>query len=166
MKPGFHELPPLRPYLDGVTWYLEGPLRYVRQNGEVIDVPRRFETDFASCPRAFQNIVAPWGRGYGWPSVVHDDRYWVQLCPRAEADAILLEAMIVLDTPKWQRLAIYYAVRLFGWIAWRDNARLALEGYSRIRATRGPANRPTWRRKMLRSAFMPTPKREASANGS
>ena len=165
MKPGFHELPPVRPYLDGVTWYLEARLVYVRNSGETIIVPTRFETDWASVPRIFQNIIAPWGK-YGWAAGLHDWRYWVQSCSRKEADDTLLEAMIMLGTTKWQRLAIYYAVRLFGWIAWRDNARLALEGYSRIRATRGPANRPTWKRKMLRSAFMPTPKREASANGS
>lgn len=31
------------------------------------------------------------------------------------------EGMTVLKVPRWQKYAIYFAVRSFGWMAWKRN---------------------------------------------
>lgn len=151
-KPRFRSTLSATPYADGRTWYLDRPLTYVRGTGEIITVPTHFESDWASVPRLFWSLLPPFG-SYGWASIVHDWLYWTQRCTRLAADDTLLEAMIATNVAPWQRRLIYRAVRDFGWIAWKDNARIAGEGYSRIRGLRGPANRPAWKRRMLRAAF-------------
>ena len=138
----------LSPYEDGVTWWMYWPLIYYGSRRSW-RIPRGFETDFASVPRIFTNILGRWGR-YGRAAIVHDWLYWTQRTSRKEADDTLLEAMCVLGVAKWQRQAIYWAVRLFGWIAWKDNARLASEGYSRMHVY--GARGKCWQRKRLRSS--------------
>ena len=138
----------LSPYEDGVTWWLYWPVVYYGSRG-VIRVPRGFDTDFASIPGPFTNILPRWGK-YGRAAIIHDWLYWTQRCSRKEADDTLLEAMYVLGVAEWQRNAIYRAVRLFGWIAWRDNARLVKEGYSRMHNS--GARQRCWKRKRLLAA--------------
>jgi hypothetical protein len=79
-------------------------------SGDVISVPAGFRTDFASVPRVFWWLVPPVGR-YGKAAVIHDYLYVVKTRSRKEADKIFLEAMEVLDVPKWRRKLIYFAVR-------------------------------------------------------
>lgn len=79
-----------------------------------ITVPKGFRTDFASVPRIFWRIVPPVGL-YGKAAVLHDWLYFSEFATREEADDIFLEAMEVLGVPKYRRLTMYYAVRLFGW---------------------------------------------------
>jgi len=81
-------------------------------SGDVITVPAGYRTDFASVPRIFWRIIPPVGR-YGKAAVVHDWLYDTESRPRKEADKIFLEAMEVLEVPKWKRKAMYYAVRWF-----------------------------------------------------
>jgi len=119
------------PYPDGCTWYLDRPLVYARKYG-VIRVPSGFETDFASVPALFTNLFPRWDV-YGPASVIHDWLYWNQQTDRKTADDIFLEAMACLGVPPWKRRTLHSAVRWFGIAAWDDNARIAGEGYSRIR---------------------------------
>ena len=58
--------------------------------------------------------------------------YWKQACTRAEADQIMLLAMIENDVPPRQRRAIYQAVRRFGNSAWKTNAAERAQGRIRI----------------------------------
>jgi hypothetical protein len=88
--------------------------------GSDVIVPVGFSTDFASVPQLLWNIVPPLGR-YGDAAIVHDYLYRTQTTDRATADAIFLEAMEAKGCRWTQSRLIYYAVRLFGWHAWREN---------------------------------------------
>lgn len=134
------------PYEDGRTWWLNHPITYWRP-GSSVHVPAFFETDFASVPSIFQNVLPRWDT-YGVPSIVHDWLYWNQPCDRKAADQMFLEAMTAIDVARWKRLTLYAAVRCFGWLAWRSNANIAAQGYSRIRTRASPA-RPAWKRRLL-----------------
>jgi len=64
----------------------------------------------------------PFGK-YTEAAVLHDWLYRNHLFPRWMCDGLLLEAMEVSKVPRWQRLIIYYNVRMFGWIAWSNEKR-------------------------------------------
>jgi len=93
-----------------------------------IVIRKGFETDFASVPRIFWSLIPPWGR-YGKAAVLHDYLYqggliegWIPVkmtCKRKQADQIFLEAMGVLGVRMWRKYPMYWAVRAFGFLAWR-----------------------------------------------
>jgi hypothetical protein len=122
------------PLADGRTWVIRSDFGYdvgVEGSGDTIDVPIGFRTDFASVPRLFWMVLPPWGK-YGNAAVIHDYLYWVQTRPRPAADAILLEAMGVLEVSAWQKYPMYWAVRCFGWwIWWRNRVRKSL-GFDKL----------------------------------
>lgn len=84
--------------------------------GEVIEVPAGYHTDFASVPRIFWRILPPHGP-YVPAAVLHD---WLcELkgstgCDYKQAAAVFLEAMEVLNVPRWKRATMYRAVKYFG----------------------------------------------------
>lgn len=84
-----------------------------------IDVPAGFKTDLASIPRGLWNVLPPVGR-YDAAAVVHDLLYQRNGCTRAEADAVLLEAMGVLGVGRLARWTIYAGVRTGGWVVWNN----------------------------------------------
>ena len=101
-------------------WRVEREFTYHigSENGsESVTVKEGFETDFASVPRIFWRILPPDGQ-YTQAAVLHDFLYNQQLFPRKKCDGVFLEAMEVLEVPKWKRLMIYRAVRIFGWMYW------------------------------------------------
>ena len=111
------------PLPDGKTWIILYDFGYEvgeEGSGEVINVPIGFHTDFASIPRPLWAIFPRWGK-YGNAAVIHDYLYWEQSHNRKESDDILLEGMVVLEVGYFTRYAIYWAVRLGGWWAWRRN---------------------------------------------
>lgn len=96
-----------------------------------ITVPIGFDTNLASVPRAFWNIMSPWDVARA--AVVHDFLYWncARTWPtladdeigkmtwkdaRAVADKIFKLAMKASEpsVPKWKIATAYRAVRLFG----------------------------------------------------
>ncbi|EOI6844551.1 DUF1353 domain-containing protein, partial [Salmonella enterica] len=79
----------------------------------VIEVPAGFVTDLASVPRIFWTILPPDGK-YAKAAIIHDWMYDNALRTKKEADLIFLDGMTVLGVPKWKRIIMYYAVRLFG----------------------------------------------------
>ena len=87
---------------------------------ETIVVPIGFHTDFASVPR-LGIVYAMLGDRAHEPAVVHDWLYYAGITTREMADNILLEAMGVLGLPLWQKLPIYYGVRVGGWYAWNTH---------------------------------------------
>ncbi len=122
------------PLADGKTWVLVRPFGYevgALGSGDVIDCRIGFMTDFASIPRPFWTILPKWGK-YGNAAVIHDWLYWSQSRPRPEADKIMFEAMGVLEVPGWQRYSIYWAVRLFGGMAWARNRWDREAGFDRV----------------------------------
>jgi hypothetical protein len=125
------------PLPDGKTWIIRSDFGYdvgEEDSGETINIPVGFMTDFASVPRLLWTLIPRWGR-YGNAAVVHDFSYWKQSYSRRRADDLFLEGMMVLAVPKLQRMIIYYAVRYFGFLAWRKNARLKRQKYERVLTT-------------------------------
>lgn len=80
----------------------------------VIHIPAGFETDFASVPKLFWNVLPPNGV-YGKAAVVHDYLYrtW-HVATKDEADHVFLEAMTALGVNWVVRYTMYYAVHYFG----------------------------------------------------
>ena len=105
------------------TWKLIEGFEYhvgIYPSDDIIKVPADFITDFASVPRIFWPILPPTG-SYGKAAVIHDYCYTTALYPRSKCDKIFLEAMEVLKVKKWKRKSMYWAVNLFGILAWRKH---------------------------------------------
>lgn len=108
------------PLTDGNNWALRRELQYdvgYLGSDESIIVPEGFVTDFATIPRFLWFIYPRWGK-YGNASVIHDYIYFKKMYSRKRCDEIFLEAMKVLKVSKFTRYAIYYSVRIFGFIYW------------------------------------------------
>ena len=95
-----------------------------RFRGHVFVVPRGFEFDGASIPRFFRgSVAAPLDPETARAGLAHD--YITRTQPegwtRAEADLMFLCFLIEDGLSVNRALAAYLAVRMFGWIAWREN---------------------------------------------
>lgn len=91
-----------------------------KYSDEVIHIPEDFVTDLASIPMIVRGIIPRIGK-HCQAAVVHDFICKYNLYSRKRCDEIFLEAMEVLGVPAWKRKAMFYAVRMFGWISWKDN---------------------------------------------
>ena len=78
-----------------------------------ITVPAGFVTNFASIPWLFRRILPPDGP-WQKAAVVHDYLYSLPDVSRFLADAIFRELMPECEVAWWQRVGMFYAVRLFG----------------------------------------------------
>lgn len=89
--------------------------RYISSKG-IIHAPEGMETDGASIPRVFWNILSPDGDYFG-AAVIHDWLYSKNNFEfdRLESDLIFKEAMFNIGVPWYRREAIYRAVRMFGY---------------------------------------------------
>jgi hypothetical protein len=87
---------------------------------DIVAVPTGFETDGASVPRPFWDLLPSWGT-YSRAAVVHD--YLCRLLnegtphalapTRRHADAVFYEAMTVCGTGLVMRWVMWAAVRVF-----------------------------------------------------
>lgn len=121
-NPAIREVGPFG--FDGrMVYELVDPLTYFfpvanGNGGIIVEVPVGYQTDFASVPRILWPLFPPTGV-YSRAAIVHDFLYSEGSgCSRFLADAIFRDLMAELGTPLWRRVAMYYAVRLFGWVAW------------------------------------------------
>lgn len=96
-----------------------------------LTVPKGFVTDSASVPRIFWSLLPPIGR-YGYAALFHDFVYWQQTTTRSQADQIFRDTMTELQVSQLKRETMYWAVRLFGFLAWRSNAAAKKAGEKRI----------------------------------
>ena len=122
------------PMADGKRWIIRSDFGYdIGEEGsdESINVPVGFITDFASIPRILWGVIPRWGR-YGNAAVVHDYCYWSQTYTRKRSDEIFMEGMTVLQVSSLLRHIIYFAVRIFGCLAWQNNKRRKERGKDRI----------------------------------
>ncbi len=102
--------------LDDYRWQVLAAFEYhvgAMDSGQVITVPAGTITDLASVPRVLWAIFPPHGR-YAKAAIVHDYLYEQAIGSKAFADRVFLEAMEILQVPKWRRVLMYWAVRLFG----------------------------------------------------
>lgn len=130
----FTDILTVSPLADGKTWVTRKEFGYDIGNkgsGNSIHVPIGFKTDFTSVPRMLWSVLPQWGR-YGNAAVIHDYCYWEQSHSKRESDAIFLEAMSVLEVPKYKRTLMYYAVRWFGGFSWRKNQKLKAAGVNKV----------------------------------
>ena len=104
-------------------WRLLAPLRYQSAVlGALLEVPTGFLTDLASVPRLpLAYLLA--GDTAHEAAVVHDWLYQNRISTRAQADAVLDEAMAVTGEPRWRRLLMWSAVRAAGGWAWYTGPR-------------------------------------------
>lgn len=118
----FITIPSFDLYKDGTwakpeQWWLDGECVYLSDITDVngipikVVVPDDFLTDLASIPKIFRIMVPKNGR-HRAAAVVHDYLVRTKEVSRKIADKIFLEAMVILEVPKWRRKAMYYAVRL------------------------------------------------------
>lgn len=84
----------------------------------VISVPAGFETDFASIPRFAWILIPKLGR-WNKAAVIHDWLYQHGALSRKQADRCFRDGMRDKGVKPWQYNLIYWAVRLFGWLAWK-----------------------------------------------
>lgn len=105
-------------YVDGNYWRLAHKLIYQVAEGDVIEIPRGFTTDYASVPPVIRWMFPKSGK-YCPAAVVHDWLYFKKTRPRAEADGIFCEAMKILGVNAFTYQQMYWALRAFGWIAWK-----------------------------------------------
>lgn len=84
-----------------------------------VEVPRGFETDFASVPRVLWWLVPPCGP-WAPAALVHDYLYRVEWASvtRAEADAVFRVGMVEGGCGRATAWAMWLAVRLFGGWCW------------------------------------------------
>jgi len=81
-------------------------------------VPVGFETDYASSPRFLWWLVPPFGP-YTKAAVLHDWLYRTGLTSRRDADRVFLAVMLELRTRRLRALAMWAAVRAFGWLHYK-----------------------------------------------
>lgn len=105
--------------VDMRRWRLIQDTTVCLENGDCYTIPEGFVTDFASVPRCLWWLLPPMGR-YGKAALLHDWLYSVRTTSRKEADEIFLDAMLMMGVRKLIALAMFVAVRLFGWTRWKD----------------------------------------------
>ena len=104
----------------GKLWVLKRAFLFYHldKTGKIVSVvvPVDFTTDFLSVPKILHLVLPPIGL-YNKAAILHDYLYSKQCqirVSRLDADRFFLQALEILKTPKFRRLAMYYAVRLFG----------------------------------------------------
>ena len=111
---------------DWKTWVLEDEAIWETDEGWVVTVPVNFMTDFASIPFLFRW----WQTGSVGPqrtaAYFHDYLYSSQTdAGRRESDRVFRDVMEFVAVDNWRnkfrRNAMYYALRVGGWAAWRSN---------------------------------------------
>lgn len=109
----------LDPVRDGRNFRLHRTVVY-SYGDDSWTVPAGFVTDLTSVPWFARWLVGRWGK-YGWAAVLHDAAYRGMFpgMTREQADYLFLVFMRVCNTPAWQQVALYGAVRVFGWLFWQ-----------------------------------------------
>ncbi|EBI4650781.1 DUF1353 domain-containing protein [Salmonella enterica subsp. enterica serovar Oranienburg] len=107
--------PAILEMLGHYNWRVYEPFAFYLSDDEsdVIEVPAGFITDLATVPRIFWILLPPDGK-YAKAAIIHDYLYDNALRTKKEVDLIFLDGMKVLGVPKWKRIVMYQAVRLFG----------------------------------------------------
>ena len=100
--------------------YATGPLG-------VVTVPKFFVSDGCSMPRLFWRLIGhPFDTRYLREAILHDWLYRYQPCGRKAADLIFRAALVGRIGPL-RRWAIYWGLRIGGWLAWRRNRKRLAE---------------------------------------
>lgn len=87
---------------------------YVNVDGTLIIIPTDFETDLASIPRPFWNILPPQQTNFVGPAILHDYLYSVKVFSRKTSDDILYRALLGGGARLSTSGIMWSAVRIFG----------------------------------------------------
>jgi len=109
------------PQSDRLNPYVTTCKHVFKSNLLTVQVPTGFRFDFASVPKLLLWLFDPRGR-HQRAAMFHDSAYRMQYCSRFQADAIFREIMEFDHVPMWRMLLLYWAVRVFGGRAWKENA--------------------------------------------
>lgn len=97
------------------------PLVYERE-AQIIQVNHKFDFDGASVPQALWGFgLSPMTGGYQRAACLHDALYASECFDRKTCDSIFLEAMASDGVPYTKRMAMFYAVRMFGGQVWEEH---------------------------------------------
>ena len=110
--------------LDGEWFELLADCIYVTKDGERVEVPAGFFTDFASIPRVFWRLAPKSGK-HNRAAVIHDWLCEMRPYTVARTSAIFLEALEACGVGVLRRRAMWAAVRMFGpkWDATFESSR-------------------------------------------
>lgn len=105
-------------------WVLSKSFTYyrgIKWSKNKITIPKGFIFDGASLPRVFYIIWTPMWTDTLIAALLHDYIYRIQTMSRQEADELFNEVMIVTDVNTFKRINYYLWVRIWGWVAWKNN---------------------------------------------
>ena len=119
---------------DGLDDILIEELTFVRRDGTILRAPIGSTTDGLSTPKIVRLIPGYDATGDDWWSgVLHDSAYrnflqvinegvWIAAgFNRKQCDDLILEAMTAQGVGWLRRYTIYFALRLFGWHAFKED---------------------------------------------
>ena len=97
----------------GLGWRLLRPFIFKSEVlKQTIFVPAGYVTDFASVPRLPLAFLLTGDHAHA-SAVVHDYLVEYKVVPRKLADQVFREAMQIEKIPRWRRILMYSAVRLY-----------------------------------------------------
>ena len=108
------------------TWVTIGVTSFTF-DGVVYIIPEGFLTDFSSVPRVFRWLISPNGQPHQLAAVLHDYLYSSGAVTRPAADRAFKQAALAAGSPAWRAALMYWAIRVGGWPAWRNNRANLLE---------------------------------------
>lgn len=86
-----------------------------------IIIPQGFKTDFGSVPKFLHWFIDKDDRHFLVGFILHDVHYLVQSIDRGTADSVLRLNAGRLGASWIRKNAVYYALRMFGGLAWHKN---------------------------------------------
>lgn len=97
-----------------------------------ISIKQGFLYDGLSNPRFLWRVLGhPWQSETEASALVHDALYQTELLPRAQADNIFYQLMIIDEVAKAKAVSYYTGVKSGGWAVWmrhdKDGIRMARE---------------------------------------
>ena len=90
---------------------------YEDDNLRIYDAPKGFKTDLASIPSLLPHRLHQ--PSIQSAAIIHDRLYQQGRVSRKQADNIFYRAMLAGGTSKIRATVYFWAVRLFGFLAWR-----------------------------------------------
>lgn len=114
------------------AYEVDSTLVYEREN-QIIQVNKGFDFDGASVPQMLWGLgLSPMTGGYQRAACLHDALYASEYFDRKICDSIFLEAMESDGVPYAKRTAMFYAVRMFGSLVWKEHKRDEVINYRKF----------------------------------
>jgi len=107
--------------LDKKYYILKSTLSFKSKTGIIITIKPGFITDGASIPKMFWGIIGcPLNAQYIGSAIIHDGLYKSHALTKKESDLMFKEMLEHNQVHKIKINAMYYALKFFGYHAYRD----------------------------------------------